>query len=62
REECIPEASFMDDLGADSLDIVELIMAMEENFGIEITDDELLKIRTVRDAIDFIVRKRGMIN
>ncbi len=62
REECIPEASFMDDLGADSLDIVELIMAMEENFGIEITDDELLKIRTVRDAIDFIIKKRGMIN
>lgn len=62
KEECIPEASFMDDLGADSLDIVELIMAMEENFGIEITDDELLKIRTVSDAIDFIVRKRGMIN
>ncbi len=62
KEECIPEASFMDDLGADSLDIVELIMAMEENFGIEISDDELLKIRTVRDAIDFIVKKRGMIN
>ncbi len=62
KEECVPEASFMDDLGADSLDIVELIMAMEENFGIEITDDELLKIRTVRDAIDFIVKKRGMIN
>lgn len=62
KEECIPEASFMDDLGADSLDIVELIMAMEENFGIEITDDELLKIRTVRDAVDFIVKKRGMIN
>lgn len=62
KEECVPEASFMDDLGADSLDIVELIMAMEENFGIEITDDELLKIRTIRDAIDFIVKKRGMIN
>ena len=62
REECVPDASFMDDLGADSLDIVELIMAMEENFGIEITDDELLKIRTVRDAIDFIVKKRGLIN
>jgi len=62
KEECIPEASFMDDLGADSLDIVELIMAMEENFGIEITDDELLKIRTVRDAIEFIIKKRGMIN
>lgn len=62
KEECVPEASFMDDLGADSLDIVELIMAMEENFGIEITDDELLKIRTVRDAMEFIAKKRGMIN
>jgi len=41
KEECVPEAAFIDDLGADSLDIVELIMAMEENFGIEITDDEL---------------------
>jgi acyl carrier protein len=62
KEECVPEASFMDDLGADSLDIVELIMAMEENFGIEITDDELLKIRTVNDAVEFIIKKRGMIN
>lgn len=62
KEECVPEASFMDDLGADSLDIVELIMAMEENFGIEISDDELGKIRTVQDAIDFIKKKRGMIN
>ncbi len=62
KEECVPDASFMDDLGADSLDIVELVMAMEENFGIEITDDELVKIRTIRDAMDFIVKKRGMIN
>jgi len=62
KEECVPEASFMDDLGADSLDIVELIMAMEENFGIEISDDELTKIRTVQDSIDFIKKKRGMIN
>ncbi len=52
----------MDDLGADSLDIVELIMAMEENFGVEISDEELVKIRTIQDAVDFIKQKRGMIN
>ena len=62
REECVPEASFMDDLGADSLDIVELIMAMEENFGVEISDDELTKIRTIQEVVDFIKKKRGMIN
>ncbi len=62
REECVPEAAFIDDLGADSLDIVELVMAMEENFGIEITDEELMKIRTVRDVIDFIKKKRGALN
>ena len=62
KEECVLEASFMDDLGADSLDIVELIMAMEENFGVEISDDELTKIRTIQDVIDFIKKKRGMIN
>jgi acyl carrier protein len=62
KEECALEASFMDDLGADSLDIVELIMAMEENFGVEISDDELTKIRTIQDVIDFIKKKRGMIN
>jgi acyl carrier protein len=62
KEECVPEASFIDDLGADSLDIVELIMAMEENFGIEIGDDELKKIRTIQDVINFIVQKRGTLN
>ncbi len=62
KEECVPEASFMDDLGADSLDIVELIMAMEENFGIEIADDELGQLRTIQDVIDFIRKKRGMMN
>jgi acyl carrier protein len=54
REECVPEASFIDDLGADSLDIVELIMEMEENFDIQISDDELDKIRTIQDVIDFL--------
>jgi acyl carrier protein len=62
KEECVPEAAFIDDLGADSLDIVELVMAMEENFGIEITDDELMKIRTIQDVIDFIKRKKGLLN
>ena len=60
REECVPEASFIDDLGADSLDIVELIMALEENFGIEITDEELRKVRTIQDAINFIKKKKGL--
>jgi acyl carrier protein len=57
REECKLDASFIDDLGADSLDLVELIMEMEENFGIEIKDEELEKIRTIRDAIDFLKSK-----
>ncbi len=48
------EASFVDDLGADSLDTVELVMAFEEEFGIEIPDDAAEKILTVKDAIDFI--------
>jgi acyl carrier protein len=57
REECVPEASFIDDLGADSLDLVELIMEMEEVFGIEIADEELEKIRTVKDVIEFLKNK-----
>ena len=60
REECVPEASFIEDLGADSLDLVELIMAMEENFGVEISDEELQKIRTIQDAITFIKKKKGL--
>ena len=47
-------ASFIDDLGADSLDTVELVMAFEEEFGIEIPDDAAEKIQTIKDAIDFI--------
>jgi len=47
-------ASFIDDLGADSLDTVELVMAFEEDFGIEIPDDAAEKIQTVKDAIDYI--------
>lgn len=48
------EASFVDDLGADSLDIVELVMAFEEEFGLEIPDEEAEKIRTVGDAVKYI--------
>lgn len=49
-----PEASFIDDLGADSLDTVELVMAFEEEFGVEIPDEAAEKIQTVQHAIDFI--------
>ena len=52
-----PEAKFIDDLGADSLDTVELVMAFEEKFGIEIPDDAAETILTVKNAIDFIERK-----
>ena len=48
------DASFIDDLGADSLDIVELVMAMEEEFDIEIPDEEAEKVVTVRDVVDYI--------
>jgi len=54
EKDVIPEASFVDDLGADSLDQVELIMAMEEDFGVSISDEEAEKITTVRDAIEYI--------
>ena len=53
-EKVTEDASFIDDLGADSLDIVELVMAFEEEFGVEIPDDAAEKISTVRDAIDYI--------
>jgi acyl carrier protein len=49
-----PEANIMDDLGADSLDIVELVMALEEEFGIEIPDENVEKINTVQDVIDYV--------
>ena len=57
REECVLEASFIDDLGADSLDLVELIMEMEEVFGVEISDEELEHIRSIKDVIDFLKKK-----
>jgi acyl carrier protein len=53
-EEVTPEASFVDDLGADSLDTVELVMAFEEEFGIEIPDEDAEKITTVGEAIKYI--------
>ncbi|GFM37394.1 acyl carrier protein [Desulfovibrio psychrotolerans] len=57
-EEVVPEASFVEDLGADSLDLTELIMAMEEEFGTEIDDDDAQKMLKVKDAIDYIASKQ----
>jgi acyl carrier protein len=54
ENEITPSSSFVDDLGADSLDTVELVMALEENFNLEIPDDDAEKIRTVQDAMDYI--------
>ncbi|MBA2123771.1 acyl carrier protein [bacterium Unc6] len=56
-EEVTPEASFINDLGADSLDTVELVMALEEEFGMEIPDEEAEKLKTVGDAIKYIEEK-----
>ena len=58
-EEVTKEASFVDDLGADSLDTVELVMALEEEFDTEIPDEEAEKITTVQQAIDYIVAQRA---
>ena len=58
-EKVTEEASFTDDLGADSLDIVELVMAFEEEFGVEIPDDAAEKISTVKDAIAYIDTHKG---
>lgn len=54
--EVVPQASFVDDLGADSLDLVELIMAMEEEFDIEIADEDSEKMIKVQDALDYIAK------
>ncbi len=59
REECVIEASFIDDLGADSLDLVELIMEMEEIFDVQIADNELEKIRTIGDVLGYL-ESRGV--
>jgi acyl carrier protein len=57
-EEVVPEASFVDDLGADSLDLVELIMSMEEEFDTDISDEDAEQITTVQDAIDYINKQQ----
>lgn len=54
EEDVVPEASFIDDLNADSLDLVELIMTLEEEFDIKISDEDAEKIQTVQDAIDYL--------
>jgi acyl carrier protein len=54
-----PTASFVDDLGADSLDIVELVMKFEEDFELDIPDEDAENIKTVKDAIDYIEKKKG---
>jgi len=54
RSQVTRESSFLEDLGADSLDIVQLIMALEEEYGLEVSDEDAEKIRTVQDIIDFI--------
>ena len=59
RDKVVSGASFVDDLGADSLDLVELIMAMEEEFDVEIPDEEAEKIVTVQTAIDFVAKIQG---
>jgi len=59
EEDVVPQASFVDDLGADSLDLVEMIMAMEEAFNISIADEDAEKIKTVQDAINYIQAHSG---
>jgi acyl carrier protein len=54
EDEVVPEASFIDDLNADSLDLVELIMSLEEEFGVKISDEDATKIQTVQDAMDYL--------
>jgi acyl carrier protein len=58
EDEITPESSFIEDLGADSLDLVELIMSMEDEFGLEISDEDAESIVTVQDAINFITERK----
>lgn len=59
EEEITPDASFVDDLGADSLDTVELVMALEEEFETEIPDEHAEKIETIKDAVNYIKEHQG---
>ncbi|BAU22661.1 acyl carrier protein [Caldimicrobium thiodismutans] len=59
KDQIKPEASFVDDLGADSLDLVELVMAMEEAFGLEVPDEDAEKLRTVKDVLDYVKSRVG---
>jgi acyl carrier protein len=59
-DDLVPEANLIDDLGADSLDVVELAMAVEEEFGLEVPDDDLENIRTVKDIVDYIRNQKGV--
>ena len=58
EDEITPESSFIEDLGADSLDLVELIMSMEDEFGLEISDEDAESIITVQDAVNFITERK----
>ncbi|MFZ5812595.1 MAG: acyl carrier protein [Thermodesulfobacteriota bacterium] len=58
EKEVTPDAKFVEDLGADSLDLTELIMAMEEEFGVEISDEDAQQILMVKDAVNFIEKKK----
>lgn len=59
EEEVVESASFTEDLGADSLDVVEFVMALEDEFGIDIPDDEVNNIKSVGDAVEYIKKKQG---
>jgi acyl carrier protein len=60
EDQVVPSASFVDDLNADSLDLVEVIMAMEQEFDLEISDEDAEKIRTVGDAVSYINEHQGV--
>jgi acyl carrier protein len=59
EEEVVPEASFIDDLNADSLEMVDLIISLEEEFNIQVSDEDAEKIKTVQDALDFLHEQLG---
>jgi len=59
EEEVVPEASFIDDLNADSLEMVDLIISLEEEFGIQVSDEDAERIKTVKDAVDYLNDRLG---